>query len=420
MGWIDRIFGKRGEPEEVKMKLKDVDGFLSDKMKKEFKPLRKDAEKEYANLQLAASDLQNNIKALGQAPYSTINDRMLIRKAVGSRKSFVNKMKNVVKQIQRPISDDMRSILSFHNEIAKTLNVTNAKTVKEYAFLKELFKKEANKVIDSFRQIVEIDKRLGNIVNEFADSNVQLVRARELVSEVLKLEEELKNERLKELENALKETKNRIKKIEEELKKLLEGKEWKAFLEMQKNKEELEAKLRNKKSEFAQTIARIEKPLRKYKWSVKDKILDDYAEHSFESVLSKDSKGEAFMSAIIDMKKRIDEGEIDLKDNDKFLAVIDRMIKDNTMENILAEYSKLSEEMEKQEEKLALQEIPKKRADLEGQVDRLKRRAEETEAELKRTKEQREEMQSEKEDKIKELQKLLNEVAGERILLEVN
>jgi DNA repair exonuclease SbcCD ATPase subunit len=420
LGWIDRIFGKREEPKEVKMKLKDVEDFLSDRMKKDFKPLRKDAEKEYANLQLAAKELQNDLKTLGQAPYSTINDRMLIRKAVGSRKSFVNKMKNVVKQIQRPIGEDMNSILNFHNETAKILNATNAKTVNEYTFLKELFKKEANKVIDDFRQIVEIDKRLGNIVNEFADSNVQLVRTQEVASDILRLKGELEKDRVEELENVLKETKNGIEKIEGQLKKLLGGKEWKSFLDIQRSKEELETELRNKKSEFAQTIAKIEKPLRKYKWSVKNKTLDDYVDHSFESVLSRDPRGEAFVDAITDMKIQIIKGELKLKDSGKFLSVINEMIENNTIGNILAEYFKLLEELKRRDEKLELQKAPKKKAGLENQVDRLKRRFEETKAELEKTKEWRREMQSEKDEKIEELQDLLNEVAGKRVLLEVN
>ncbi len=421
MGWLDRIFGKREEKfEEEKMQLKEVEGFLAEKMKKDFKPLKESAEREYANLQMAANTMQDQLEILGQAPYSTINDRMLIRKAVGSRKSFANKMKSLVKQIQKPMGEDMTSILNFHNETAKLLNIINAKTVREYAFLKELFEKEADKVIESFRQIVEIDKRLGNIVKEFAESNVQLLRTQEVANEVLRLTEELKKDETKELEKTMKEMEDRNKKIEDELKKLLDGNEWKAFLEMRRIKEEMKMNLQNKKSDFIQSLAKVEKPLRKYKWSVKNRILDDYAQHSFESILSKDPKGEVFMSAIKGMKTNIIEGKMNLKDSGKFLAVIERMIEDNTMGKILEEYSGLSEELERQEERIELQEVPKRKNKLENEINELKRRMEETKIENEMIGERRKRLQKDKEEKLKELQNLLNDVTGKRILLKAN
>jgi len=194
LGWLDRIFGKRKEEgfEETKISLGEVEDFLANKMKKDFEPLKESAKKEYANLQIVADTMQDQLKILIQAPYSERTYPILIRKSVGSRKSFVYKMRNLVRQIQKPIGEDMASILNFHNKTAKLINVTNAKTVKEYAFLKELFEKEAEKVLQSFSQITEIDKRLGNIVKEFTESNAQSLKAQELAAEVLKLTEELK------------------------------------------------------------------------------------------------------------------------------------------------------------------------------------------------------------------------------------
>lgn len=423
MGWLDRIFGKREEErfEETKMSLKEVEEFLANKMKKDFEPLKESAKKEYANLQLVADTMQDQLKILMQAPYSEKTYPILIIKSVGSRKSFVYKMRNLVKQIQKPIGEDMTSILKFHNETAKLINATNAKTVTEYAFLKELFEKEAEKVLQSFSQIAEIDKRLGNIVKEFTESNAQLLKAQELAAEVLKLTEELKEKNeTDELERILKEAGSKNKKTEGELKKLLDSDEWKTFLGMRRIREDMKTGLQNKKSDFIQSVTKVEKPLKKYRWSIENKVLDDYAQHSFESILSEDPKGEVFMSAIKDMKTRIIEGKMDLKDSDKYLAVIERMIEDNTIGKILEEYSKLSEELRDQEEKIALEEAPKRKGDLESETSKLKREMEEIKAEKERAEERRKRIQADKEQKLKELENLLNDVAGKKILLEVN
>jgi len=423
LGWLDRIFGKKEEEkfEETKMSLKEVEYFIANKMKKDFEPLKESAKKEYANLQLVAGTMQEQLEILIQAPYSERTYPILIRKSVGSRKTFVYKMRSLVKQIQKPIGEDMISILNFHNETAKLINITNAKTLREYAFVKELFEKEAEKILQSFRQIVEIDKRLGNIVKEFIESNAQLLKIQKVAAEVLKLTEELKKKDEAEgLEEILKEIGNKSKKVEDELKRLLDSNEWKTFLEMQRIREDMKISLQNKKSDFTQSVTKMETPLKKYKWSVENRILDDYVQHSFESILSEDPKGEVFMSTIKDMKIKIIEGKMDLKDSDKFLAVIERMIEDNIIGKILEEYLKLSEALKNQEEKIALQEVPKRKSNLESEMSKLKGEVEETKAEKKRVEERIRRMQRDKEQKLKELGNLLNDVDDKRILLEVN
>jgi len=425
LSWLDRIFGKKEEkPEETKMSLKDVESFLAGKLEKDLEPLKetvkKEAKKEYAGLQLVASDMQDHLKILEKAPYSERNDPMFIRKVVGSRKSFVNKMKVLIRQTQKPIGEDMTSILGFHNETAKLINTINARTVGEYAFLKELFEKEAEKVIQGFRQIVEIDKKLGKTVKEFRESNAELLKAQELAAEVLKLTEELERKEADELEKALKEKEDRNKEIEDELKKLPDSDEWKEFLEMQKVGEELRTTLENKKSDFVRAVANVEKPLKKYNWTAKNKILDDYVQHSFESILSEDPKGEVLMSVLKDMKTKITEGEMELKESEKLLAVIERMIEDDTMGKVLGEYSELSKELKMQEEKIASHEILKRKSGLEAEMVKLKREMGEIKVERKRAGERKKRMQTEKNQKLKELEKLLNTVTGKRVLLEAH
>ena len=108
MGFLDKIFGKKQEEEleEAKMSLKEVEDFLANKSK-DLEPLKKSAKenykKEYMNLQLVSRKMQEQLKALEQATYSERTYPMLIRKAVGGRKSFVNKMKILIEQIQKPI-----------------------------------------------------------------------------------------------------------------------------------------------------------------------------------------------------------------------------------------------------------------------------------------------------------------------------
>jgi hypothetical protein len=422
MGFLERIFGKKKEEkfEEKKMSLKEVEDFLSGKLKKDFEPLKESVKKEYENLQAAAIVMQDQLKILEHSPYSGENDTMLIRKAVGSRKSFVNKMKSLAQQMQKPMGDDMNSILSFQKEVASIIDETDKKTVTEYAFLKELFEKEAEKVIESFRQISNIGNELENMLKKFTESNAGLLKAQEIVSELIRLNEEMEEKNLGKLEKDMKELEEKRKTAEDDLKKLTGSDEWKTFLGMERTREELKEKLQNKKSEFVQCIAKVEKPLKKHQWSAENKILNHYSQGSFESVLSEDPRGEVFLSAIKEIRTKIAEGKMDLKDSGKFAAVIEEMVDSDTMHKILEEYSSISEDLIGREEKIELQEIPKRKSELESEANKLRREAEEIKTEIKRYEERRKRMQADKGQKLKELENLLADIEGKKILLETN
>jgi hypothetical protein len=204
------------------------------------------------------------------------------------------------------------------------------------------------------------------------------------------------------------------------MEKLLHSDEWKAFLEMQRVRDELKIKMENKKSEFMDYVSKLEVPLKKYKWSVENKILDNYILKSFDLILYEDPKGEALMSALRDMKIKMIEGEMKLKDSDKFLAIIDSVKESNAIGNVIQDYLKLSEELKEQEEKIEIREISKRKIKLEGEASRLKKELEEIKDEGKRVEERTKKMKAGKEQKIKEIEELLENASGKRILLELN
>jgi hypothetical protein len=182
----------------------------------------------------------------------------------------------------------------------------------------------------------------------------------------------------------------------------------------------MKLKIENKKSEFMDYMSKLEVPLKKYKWSVENRILDDYIQKSFDSILYEDPKGEALMSVLRDMKIKIIEGKMKLKDSDKFMVIIESVKENNVIGNIIETYSRLSDELKNQEEKIALQEVSKRKIKLESEINRSKKEMEEIKYEERRVEERIKRIQANKEQKIRELEDLLNNVYGKRILLEVN
>jgi len=421
LNWLDKIFGKKEEIfEETKISLTEVEDFLNNKMKKDFEPLKRSVKEEYANLQLVASNMQSQLKILEDATYPERTYPFLISRSVSGRKNFIDKMNFMIKQIQNPIGENVSSILNFYDKTDKLINATNIETTKDYAFLKMLFESEGKEVVQSFRQITEIKNKVGDVTKEIKELNLKLLKAKEIVSEVLKLTEELNKNEINDLEKKLKGMEDKNKKIEDELEKLQQSNEWEKFLKMQKMKEEIRIIMQNKKSEFIQCLSKVEIPLKKYNWSAKNKVLDYYIQKSFDSILFEDQKGEIFTSAIRDIKIKIIEEEMNLKDSDKFLDIISKMIEDNTIGKIIEEYLNLSEELRKQEEKITSQEILKRKNNLENEMNRLKMEIEEIRDKEKKVEEQNKIMQADRKQKLNELENLINSYSDKRILLQIN
>lgn len=420
--WLDNILGKKEDLEETKMTLKDIEDFIANKLKDSTleESTKRICLEEYASLQPIVNNMQYQLKALEQASYSERTYPIIIRKAVGARKGFVDKMNTLIEQIKRPVGKDVSSVINFHEETTKIINVTNERTVREYSFLKELFKKEGREVVQSFRQLVEINSETENAVKGFRESKLQLLKARETAAEITNLTEALKAKEDAKLERELIETEDKSKKIENELRRLTESDEWKEFLKMQNTREEVKTAMEKNKHDFIQAVSKLETPLRKYNWSVKSKPLDNYIQHSFESILAEDSRGEIFMKAIKDMKSKLIKEEMELKDKDKFLSEIEAMIEEDTTGKSIGEYLKLLGELKGLEEKIATHEILRIKNNLENDINRLKIRTEEIRAEKKKTEERIKNMSEEKERKLKELEDLISSIADKKITLKAN
>jgi len=420
LSWLNKIFSKEEEkPEETKISLAEVEDFLKSKIEKDSEPL-KPIKEEYEKLKAIATIMHDQLNILEQATYPERTYPIIISKSVGSRKGFVSKMNILIKQLHRSVGEDTNSILNFYDETDKLVNNLNEETIKEYASVKILFEKEGREVVHSFRQIFEINKKLGDIIKEFRDSNSKFLKAKKLVYEISKMKEELEKNEIGELDGKLKETQDKIDRIENEIKKLIESEEWNNFLVMQKTKEEIKISMQNKKYEFIQNLSLIEIPLKKYNWYAKNKVLDYYIQKSFEPILFEDPNGEVFTSAIRDMKIKIIEGEMDLKNSDKFLDVINKMIKDKTVIKTIEEYLRLSEDLKKQEQKIASEETSKIKNNLENDISVLKKYMEELKDEKKRTEEKRKNVQEDRERKLKDLEHLINSYSDKKILLQVN
>ncbi|MFH0929078.1 MAG: hypothetical protein V1818_01830 [Candidatus Aenigmatarchaeota archaeon] len=421
MGFLDGIFGgKKEAPKEKRVSLKDTEKIISDKAEKAFEPLKDAAKKEYETFQTSATAMQGQLKILEQAALHERTFSGIASRSTASRRDFIGRMDFLIKKLRAPFGENADSIISFYEEANRTINTVNAETIKDYAFLKMVFEKEGKDVLQSFRQIFEANKSMGETVKEIRKHQSKLSKARECVAEISRMAHEMKEDETGRLNERLLAKEAELRKAESGMEELLREDAWKAFLEMQKTRDELKKEMENKEAEFTDLISELEVPLKKYRRLAENSVLNHYIEKSFYSVLHEDPDGEVLLSALRDMKLRMIEDKMALKGGDRFMTVIDRAKEGNIMGGILKEYASTADRLKKLEEEMGLQKVPRRKGMFEKDINKLKAEREELRAGIEKSEESKKRLVESREQRIRELEELLSEASGERILLEVN
>jgi hypothetical protein len=326
----------------------------------------------------------------------------------------------LVIQLKSPMGDGMSSIINFFEENHRLVNATNIETTKEYAFLKILFEKEGKEVVKSFRQIVDIDNRVGGMLEKRIESNSKFLRIKDIINNLYRFSQEIEKNEVGYIDSKLKEDEDMIKSIESELEKITREDDWKSVLDMQRVADGLKARMQSKESEFMYQISKLEVPIKKYRRSVESKVLDEYIQRSLEQVLYVDPRGKALMVALKSIREELKNGKMSLKDKDEIAILVDSAIENNTIGKIIEDYSKLSLELKAQEEKISSQEVLKRKLILEGEINRLKAMIDGTNSHKKETEDRYKRMHESMNQKAKEIERLLQEIIGEKVSLDVS
>lgn len=417
MGFFDRIFGKKEElpEEELSIRLEDAEKFAHDALKSEFSPLLKSAKVAYEKVQSSAASLKDSVRALSNAPYSGRNEPIVIRKAVGSRKTFVGKMQDVAKAAQKPVGDDLGEMLDFHNFLAMKLEETDQKTVKEYAFLKELFEKDAEKVISSFKSLVESDKKLGEVLSKYSKASVSISKVRELLSELSSIDNSLKIFESGDLERRVENARRAKSVLEKNLQSFMKSGEWKEFLEMKSSVERIRDRMDGCRSDFAVLVSKIQAPLKKYNWVRKSRAIEDYTRGDFDSVLQNDADGSSLASALSELKKMASKGDIEV--SQKSMESLNSAVVEGSVAEIMSRYTSLLQEIADINKKVERDGAEKTKAGIESEISRAERDVKEAESDMSAGRSKAEKLKKERENKFEELEKLLSSMSGRKLSL---
>jgi hypothetical protein len=400
---LERVFGKKEEATKQVFSIENAENFLSTNFNERFQIFKEDASKIYEEMQPVVINMQKSLKDLVMVDFKEKVDSVLFQNVIAHRKSFVQKMEIMIEKIKKPMQSDLDSILEFSNSISSAISETDINTVKDYQFLNILFEKEAQKTFENFKILSKISNNFENIINSNKENMFSIRNAQ---SELQSIKEETKNlnqieGRLKSLNIKFFNLKFKDDNLKEDLEKFKNGKDWLHFNELLEKKKIMEEKLYSLKSQILQDISWINKPLKKFENLVDreivkiedEKILKKYVGSTLD-MLIEEKNPETIRSILEMVQKNISEGKIMLKDKEKIMVEIKRILDNNLFENFLKEYLLLTEELEKLGEDINAHEASSIKNKMENQIEDVERDIETTKLEMEKVKKQTEKMKN--------------------------
>jgi phosphoenolpyruvate carboxylase len=136
-------------------------------------------------------------------------------------------------------------------------------------------------------------------------------------------------------------------------------------------------------------------------------------------MLIEEKNPETIRSILEMVQKNISEGKIMLKDKEKIMIEIKRILDNNLFENFLREYLLLTEELEKLEEYINAHEASSIKNKMENQIEDVERDVETTKLEMEKAKKQTEKMKNSIKERKITLEKTLTLLTKREISINV-
>jgi len=430
---LERIFGKKEETREQVFNkqvfsIEDAENFLSTNFDERFQTFKEDASKIYEEMQPVMVNMQKSLENLVRVDFKEQVDSELLQNVIAHKKSFVQKMEIMIEKIKKPMQSDLDSILEFNKYISSAISETNMKTVKDYHFLKILFEKEAQKTFENFKILSNKSDNFETLINSNKEN---LFSIRNAQKDLQSIKEETRN--LNQIEGLLKtfniklsDLKSKHDSLKEDLKKFKDGKDWIHFNNLLEKKKIMEEKVSNLKSQIPQNTSQINKPLRKFKNLVdngivkiqNEKILKKYVESTLDALI--EEKNPKTIRLILEMvQKNISEGKIELKDKERVMTEIRRILDNNLFENFLKKYLLLMEDLEKLEEDITAHRASNIKNKMESQIEDVKRDIEMIRLEIEKVKKQIEKTKNSIKERKITLEKTLTLLTNKKISINV-
>ncbi len=405
MKWIDRLFGKRQTPPSG-ITFDDLPEWLESGSKKISEEMGKDASSLYSEIAKALSAIKESTTALEEAAPEGRFHLKMVKVAASNRDNMSKQVRMLLDNINIPKATDIATIMTFHENAIQTMTVCLENMMKSYQYTKLVYFEESKELIAKVNALGRLLNQLIEPIDNKRNVLDALNIARTTIQNIknITLDIGFNEKAVKENEEKIAILKKELNEKEKALDLLKESEPWKEHIKSREELISLETDAGKKEAEIRGLIIPLNKALSRLK-QLSDSgryTLAPEIKEGLNSCLSGqiNVKPEFF----IEFRKIVESGVLNLTTDktDKILEQIKLVLV--SLDSSKTEYQALTQDIEKQKEKISGLKADDEEAGLEKRIADLKDKITAIEKELELSRNRVESLKRDIELKRQELQ----------------
>ncbi len=423
MGVFDGIFGKK--PKRVELKLEDSVEFLEKELSGKRMALLSDSAKKLAEIKHVLKETKSALNDLEEA--SAVSKTGRIDKIVSTAKgNALKQLGTLLEKLFPPNAQNLEEIRSYAMESVSALRQAGH-FGKNVAYAGISFKNEMKAVGENLKELSQEFDSLQSVLRE--NSEVFLLDAfKKKLSELKGLEARVSSlgKELDSLKDAKEANALEKSRLLSSLKSLRESDEFKEIPRLNERKAGLLREKQKSKTGLLDLFAKIEKPLHRLDKSVKagrvflpkglPEFLNELCTNPFVA-LKRDPKAEKIKAVLLETKKAVGSGAVDLKEKEKEkkLAVLEEMLSFDFFTESFWKFNKLDSEILSIEKSLKEQPALSQEKQMLDSIKALEEKQEKLESEDEAKESQRKDALKKAEEAKRSLQGIASQALGKEV-----
>lgn len=397
-----RFFGN--ERESTVLRFEDIEWLLKSDLEVKANPIKKEFKTLFEKMAQLFKNLRNSLEKLRSASLEENLDSRTSLILNAKRRDFLAKMEGFLSKFELPERNNFECMLRFHNTLVEAWNEANLSLLNEYLQIKEYFKDETKEIFKSFKQIYSLLESFGKKIsknrNILHNTEVSLETLNDF--KLLLKEFRSRDEEMKKMSEELEELEERLAKLKQSLERLISSDSYAILKSLMRRKRELEYKQMELASSVVETLASLERPMKKAYFLMDGckKEIKEYLLSPFDALL-RDTEQRKITKILVNLKKLIEGRKIQVK-SEKVVERIDQILKNGVLNHIAETYTNFSLEIKEIKRRLSATELLKKKTELESEIEVMKGKLKQKEAELNKL-----------EEKLNEIKDLISRVKNE-------
>jgi chromosome segregation ATPase len=433
MRFLEKLFGKKeekevAEPTEETFDIETATTFLKKKYDENFQLLNDEVKTTYEEIQVVLENFKQSLSSLEKANFNESLDSVSLQMAISQRKSFINKMKIMISQLNKPLDSTLDSIIEYQCSSLLAVKEADEHAFKEFIMFEQVLN-ESKTVFKNFKSVFNATKKFNDMVSEKKELLNPINDTEDDLNSLKKNIEYMQNEKkeIDEHNKRLMDLKKKLESEKENLKKLEESDEWNRFNKLIERKKELDSYISEVRAKISQNFSKIEKPLKKFQHLMKvgkeevddNKMLYRYLNSQVDTLI--ETENFSFINSTLQkVKHSISSDAINLKDKNKTLSEIDWMINNNIFEDLVAKHNSMIGEMKKLEKDITEHSVNKLKSEIEIKIEQLNREIQEITTEIERNKRQIEKLEVSVQERKASLEGNLIKLIGNKTAITLN